>query len=543
MGATLFNRARRGPARVVSSTGELESVFADLQPGQTVYIDGTNAPYRTTEWLDIDVDGVTVIGSGIADLVIPADGADVGGFRVGSRAACRNVGIYGVGFNGNPSGQSEDSVRLHGILARNGAGLTLAGNRIRRTYPPSHGDGGCGISVHRSCTDVRIIGNRITETGDQGIEVAGRNIRIAGNIVRDCVAQAISCDVWDEGTDYTPQSVVVAGNVLGNIAEGSLTGISRNVPASGPQQPISISGNVGFGYHKSFCHIRGTEPLANLSIQNNTSIQETDGLQTPETTRFSGITVSCPVRNLAVRTNTFAGYSGRGVNLRSRVRNASVQGNTLDSTGQAGIRVAAGSEGQVTDNTVVDAGLAGIRLQDVADVTVTGNYVREPGRDGILIEGNEARAGHEVTDNFVVAPPAAHAGIHLTTGGIRVRGNTIRRNEGVGIREAATVDHNVYQDNHADGDDPWEIDSPTARVRGHTPPVDVHRHLTPDRPEGEITVEFDRRYTHPPQLSFGRRAGAIQGTSLRRDADGAYIGATVSVTDEERPVDVFVNGV
>lgn len=542
IGATAAHRALHGPATVVGEVGELESVFADLQPNQTVYIDGANAPYRTTEWLDIDVDGVTVVGPGVADLVVPADGADVGGFRIGSRRPCRNVGIYGVGFDGNPEGQSAGSVRLHGVVARNVTGLTLAGNRIRRTHPASHGDGGCGITVNRSCTDVQVVGNRITATGDQGIEVAGRNVRIAGNVVRDCVAQAVSCDVWDYGTDYTPRSVVVSGNVLGNIAEGSLTGVSRNEPPEGPQTPISITGNVGFGFHKSFCHVRGTEPLANVSIQDNASVQETDGLETPETTNFSGVTVSCPVRNLAVRTNTLVGYSGRGVNLRSRVTNAAVQANTLESPGQAGIRVAAGSHGQVTDNTVVDAGLAGIRLQDAGDVAVTGNHVREPGRDGILLEGDPARADHEVTDNFVVAPPAGHAGIALAAGGVSVRGNTIRRNEGVGIREPATVDDNVYRANHADGDDPWEMASPTARVRGHTPPVDVHRDLAPDRAEGEITVAFDRRYAHPPQLSFGRRAGAIQDASLRTDADGAYVGATVSVADAEGPLDVFVNG-
>lgn len=178
---------------------------------------------------------------------------------------------------------------------------------------------------------------------------------------------------------------------------------------------------------------------------------------------------------------------------------------------------------QPNQTVYIDGANAPYRTTEWLDIDVdgvTGNHVREPGRDGILVEGDAARAGHEVTDNLVVAPPAARAGIPLDAGGVRVR------------------------DNHADGDDPWEIASPTAHVRDHTPPVDVHRDLTPERPEGEITVAFDRRYAHPPQLSFGRRAGAIRDATLRTDGDGdgAYVGATVSVADAGGPLDVFVNG-
>ena len=50
-----------GNVTVVSTLDELQRAFDMLSSGDTIRISDENAPYRTTQWLDIDVDGVTVI--------------------------------------------------------------------------------------------------------------------------------------------------------------------------------------------------------------------------------------------------------------------------------------------------------------------------------------------------------------------------------------------------------------------------------------------------------------------------------------------------
>lgn len=66
-----------------TSDQELGATVDDLSPGRSIYIRAANVPYRTTQWLDIDVDGVTVVGPGIRTLVKPADDTNVGGIRIG----------------------------------------------------------------------------------------------------------------------------------------------------------------------------------------------------------------------------------------------------------------------------------------------------------------------------------------------------------------------------------------------------------------------------------------------------------------------------
>lgn len=104
-----FRRQPRFPSpdSVVTTREQLERTFENLAAGKTAWISDEGAPYRTTRWLDIDVNGVTVIGSGVRRLVMPADGANIGGIRIGHDGHCKNVEVHGVGYHGNPT----DSVR------------------------------------------------------------------------------------------------------------------------------------------------------------------------------------------------------------------------------------------------------------------------------------------------------------------------------------------------------------------------------------------------------------------------------------------------
>lgn len=538
----------RGDGAVtVRSTAGLHAAFDALAPGDTLYVSAENAPYRTTEWLDVDVDDVAIVGPGLSDLVEPAAGAAVGGIRIGHDTACENVLVTGIGFHGARDDQPPGAPRRHGIAVRDATNVTLAGNHLRRLGPLGHGDGGSGISVTRHCTNVRVVGNVIEDWGDRGIQLAGSGLLAVGNRLRVGLDRAISCDLWyPRETDHTAQHVLVSGNLMGEVREGSLTGVAHNTPVDERHGNVDVVGNVGFGAHKSFCHLRGPEPVRNVTVQSNTSTQETDGLETEETTQYSGVAID-PVggRNLTVRNNEFYGYSGHGVNVDGAVRDVAVQGNTLSRPGLTGVRIRRATDAQVTGNLVVEPAAAGIVLDEAGAVAVTDNAVRRTGGAGIHVTGSGGTAGHHVVSNVVTdagqgGDGGAAPAIHVCDRGVRVSGNTLRGHAGAGIVACSDAAGNVYEANLSDGDDPWAVTSPDARLRDNTPPVDVHRDRTA-APDGNVVeVEFDRSYARPPRLTFGRAAGAVGETAYLTDADGNFVGAEISVA-EGGTFDVFVD--
>jgi hypothetical protein len=539
--------AERGADRVVASSAALQAAFDTLSPGDTIYVSPENAPYRTTAWLDIDVDDVAVVGPGVPGLVEPVDRAGAGGIRIGHHRACENVLVRGFGFEGNREGQRDGAARLHGIAVRGADNVTLAGNDIRGTHPVRHGDGGSGISATRDCSNVRVVGNRVRDAGDRGIQVAGENVLVAGNDVVGCLDRAVSGDLWyPDGENYTVENCLVTGNLLGECAEGSLTGVAHNRPAEADYGTISIVGNLGFGHHKSFCHLRGPEQFRRVAVQHNTATHRTEELETKNQTRYAGVAVDAVGgRVLSIRDNSFHGYSGHGINVDGEVRNLALEGNTLTDAAVTGIRVRNAVGGMVTDNLVVGPGGAGIRVTDARDVRVGGNYVRRSGEAGIDVRGDGRLSGHELVDNYVLGagggggrsggPP----GIRVCDYGVRVRGNTVRYHSGAAVAECEHAGDNQYETNRADSDDPWHIGSPDARMRDNAPPVDIHRGRRPDA-DGTLTVTFDRAYARPPRLALGRRGGTVESVSYRTDDEGNVVAADLSV-DGDGPFDVFLD--
>ncbi|UPV75557.1 right-handed parallel beta-helix repeat-containing protein [Halorussus limi] len=534
-----------GDVTVVTTRKGLESAFETLSPGDTIRITDENAPYRTTQWLDIDADGVTVIGPGVRALIQPAESADVGGFRIGHDGQCSEIDIRGVGYHGTPSGRPKRTERLHAIAVRDATNVTVERSHIRRTYPVKHGNGGSGISVTHNCSGVRIVNNQIHEYGDRGIQLAGKRHVVFGNVVTNGLDRPIACDLWSsKGKNPTAQSVSIFGNLLGNSVQGSLVGIARNTSSSVSDGYVGIYGNVGFGTHKSFCHVRGSKPLRNVNVQNNVSLQKTDDLKTKQTTNFSGVAVDVSeIRNLAVKNNEFYDYSGHGVRVDSDVSDTSIQNNTLASPGLAGIRFVGGADSLIDGNLITDATKAGIRLEEATDTVVRGNFVRGAGTEGIAVGGSQSPTGNEIADNYVEnsgrRSSKSSPGIAVRDGGVRVRGNAVRRNDAAAIAEPAGVEGNVYEGNWADGDDPWRFASPASRVRNNDPPTGVHRGLSADSGT-EVSVEFDRAYSRPPKLAFGRANGGVEGVSYATNDDGNFVGATVTLGENDGTLDVFV---
>jgi len=548
--ATAPTPAATDSRTVVTTRAELESAFADLSPGETVHVSAANAPYRTTQWLDIDADGVTVTGAGVRTLVEPARDANVGGIRVGHTQHCRDIDIRGIGYHGNAAGQSDTATRLHGIAVEDATNVTLARNHVRGTHPRSHGDGGSGISVARPCSDVRVVDNRIHDFGDRGVQLGGTRIQVFGNVVTDGLDRPIACDLWNtDGQNRTARNVSVFGNLLGNSREGSLVGVAGNDPEPSNRGYLSIFGNVGFGFHKSFCHVRGPEPLRHVSVQNNVSRQTTEGLRTDATTRFAGVAVDVDsATDLAIKNNELYDYSGHGVRVASAVSGLGVQQNAIVDPDMAGIRLEGGTDGVVDGNRITRPGTAGIRLERTADALVRGNAVQRAGTVGIVAGGSGSESGMhtDIAGNRVVAngrqsdgsPPA----ILVRTSGVGIRGNTITEHGGPAIAEAGTAGNNLYVANRADGARPWRISSPTSVVRNHVPAVDVHRGVTAGDGSDTVTVTFDRPYARPPRLSFGRTGGGIRERTYDIDGEGNYVGATLVTRRTGATVDVFVDG-
>lgn len=532
---------------VVSTREELEAAFANLSAGDTVYVSGENVPYRTTEWLDVDVDGVDVVGPGVRTLIAPADGANVGGIRIGHHRRCREIDVRGVGYYGNPEGQRQSASRLHGIAIRNARNVTLTGNQIRGTYPRRHGDGGSGISVAQPCSGVRIFNNRITEFGDRGIQLGGSQHAVFSNVITTGLDRPIACDLWfSERENRTAQSVSIFGNLLGHSVEGSLVGVARNDENAPNEGFVGIFGNVGFGSHKSFCHLRGPAALRNVSVQNNVSRQETDRLDTEETTQFAGVSVDVDEgRNIAIRNNELYEYSGPGIRVKSTVTGLSVQNNNIFRPQLDGLRIAGGTDGIVDGNLVVRAGEAGIRLRRTANLTVSGNYVRAVGTAGIVEEGSIQGPSTDITGNFVTATGRASGssgpGILVDNTGIGVHGNVIKRHDGPAIAETHRGENNHYADNRSDGTQPWQITSPTSVVRDHSPPMDVHRHASTGPRSDTVWIPFERPYAEPPRLTFGRTGGGIQERRFTTDEEGNFVGVELTTVRDGETVDVFVD--
>jgi parallel beta-helix repeat protein len=526
-------RIRTMADSIVTTTSELESTFENLSPGETVFITATNAPYRTNRWLDIDVDDATVIGPGVRTLIKPTADANAGGFRVGHHRHCSNVTIRGIGFDGNPDEQSIFTKLCHGIVVKDAEDVTLTGNYVTRTHPyHEHSTGGSGISAEPESRNVRIVGNRIEDIGDRGIQVGGTRVVVARNVVTDGLDRSISCDVWRKGRHRQGKNIAVIGNVMGNNPEGSLVGIGGDDLTDGGGYVV-IADNLGFGHHKSFCHLGFEGEVRNVRIDGNVSVQE-------RRDDYSGISLDIEhADHITAVNNDLYGYGGRGINVTDGISDFVVARNRIRNVASDGIRIAGAEDGIVARNTISDTGRTGIILEDARFVTVEGNRLRNLERVGILAGGEET--AHEISDNHVrgfAAGERHDAGLLIQSEGNLVRRNRIYRSGGPAIVEGNGA-NNLYDGNWSDAKNPWHIGSATSSVRDHAPAFDVHRGVAIDG-EGHATVRFEKPYATRPKLSFGRVGGGVRGVSYRTTTDGDFDAVRLTVASPGSTVDLFV---
>ena len=530
------------PDTVVTTTEELERAFENLSPGENVWISDEGAPYRITQWLDVDVDGVTVNGPSVRRLVMPADGANVGGIRIGHNSHCENVEIHGVGYHGNPDGQRPSAKRLHGFVVRDATEVLLSGNSVTRTHPyHEHNSGGSGISVERRATDVSVANNYVYDVGDRGIQLAGDRIAVVGNTVVDGFDHSVALDAWVPDERHAT-NVSVRGNVMGGNPEGALVGASGGRQGSNVGY-FDISDNLGFGEHKSLCLIGFGQALRGIQIAGNVSVQS-------EKEQYSGVSLEIErAEDVAIRDNDLYEYAGRGIYVGGGIEDFTVSDNAIYDAGQSGIRVAGATDGVVRDNYVDGAARDGVLLDDARYVTVSGNRVRRVGGAGVASRNASELARHVIADNYLKEfggtgrADETSPGILVGDSGVNVRGNYVLQSGAPAIVEREGAGRNRYEDNWADGDgpNPWRIGSAMSAVVGHSPAVDAYHGLTPDGQGNAVQVEFEKPYADPPKLAFGRRGGGIRDVSYATDGDGNFVGATVTLTGRGGVVDLFVD--
>lgn len=521
---------------VVSTTADLERAFSNLSAGDTVYVG--SGTYRTTRWLDVNVDDVTIVGAGRrGTLVKPADGANVGGIRIGVGRHVENVRVSGVGFHGNDRTMDDAVKRLHGFVVADARNVTLRDCYATRTHPyHAHDVGGSGFTVRRQARDVAVVENHTEDVGDRGVQLAGSDVVVARNRLVDGFDRAIALDVrHPDGLKYYARNVSIVANVCRNNTDGSIIGASQGRSRRSGAGNYAIVGNVASERHRRLVYL-GIEQrdVSNVAVVGNT------GRQSRFTERRPGIYVSGGVSDVVVSGNSLADYSGRGIEIDTAGTGVVCTGNTVTNAGDDGIFV--GTAGATVTNNVVESPSGrGIDVLGAAAI-VSNNAVTGAGGDGVHLAS--ADAGSVVVGNVVDRSArrdrtAAEFRVEASNSVVGLNHVVARRGR-YALREDDDADGNVYVGNHFPRDgvdgrpgDAWHLSGAHSQAVGNAPPVGVHRRLAPE--DGTATVDFDRPYDRRPMLEVTTEEPALWGVDWHRE-DGQYVGATLSFVSPDGDV-------
>jgi len=445
----------------ISSASGLESIDATLSQGDTAYVAQPATPYRTSSWIDIDTQDVTVVfESRLAQdgnaIVKPADGADVGGLRIGTGGTTvTNVKVRKFGFNGNASTMTGSVKRLHGVIVENAQNVTVENGYFTNTHPyQSHNDGGSGITVRDLATNVSIYGNYIENIGDRGIQVAGKNINIFDNTNINGFDRGVSLDVLQpDGIQHQAKYVSVVGNYARGLSEGSGIGIKGELSDS----YLSIVGNVVEGTHRRCVQILDTK---RASVVGNVGFGGD----------INGIEVSNTGENIVVANNVLDGYSGDGIF--SDGAKSIIANNIINSPGQKGINTVNGI-GLTVNNLIKNASMEGIFVAN----TFSPQYIGH----NLLYKNDQG--GNSVPEISIAGSNAYIVGNHV-----------VSRGGSVSIAEQSGADNNhIVANTVPDDGNAWSIIGSNTRLKANKPThYDLDETLTGITGSGTFTSAVDR---------------------------------------------------
>jgi hypothetical protein len=488
--------------RVVRTLGDLQAIFSapsaggELAPGDSVLVTDDGAPYRTTQYLDIDVSDVDVHGRGQFPLVRPADGSNVGGFRVGANVPdteppASGVTISGVSFDGNPENQTANSggFAFGTYRARN---VELANCEARKTWPfREHNQTNSGVMIYDGTINYTVRGCEFLKVGDRAITASGAGGRIVNNYSRNGYDRMVSLAGAGGGATTT----TVANNVLRNNAEGSVIGVAGNNPAD----RLLIHGNQAFGSYRCLVTVQNLDTSSSntrILIANNLGIN--DGSGNPDNNRYPGIRIQ--QSNVKASGNYCVGNQGQGVHIRPESSSASVT--NVDVTDNH-------FEGCTEHGALIDTDVSDCRL---AENTFRDNNSNLTGISEIVVNGTD----NLITNNYI---PSTNGASPFEDGNAGSGGNNY-----VGNVSNVGTPRQLY---------------PPSDVRNNDPPVATARGETDGNSSGSITVGFGKKFTQRPRLVFGRTAGGIGDVSFTTDANGRIDGAEIDIGTAGGTIDVF----
>jgi len=346
---------------LVTTTSELESAFNNLSAGDSIQVAQPDAPYRTTQWLDIDTDDVTVgFESKFADsgepIVKPADGANVGGIRVGENATASHITIAGFGYDGNTNNQDSTVKNLHGILLeRKNAvkDVTIRDVYLTRTHPyHEHNSGGSGITIKDGVENYTLERIHVEDIGDRGIETQGNYGRIRGVFSRNGFDRVVATNVGNYGGSQGARYLTINGVVSVDNMEGSI--VKCEDGGSAESAHINVSNVVLYGDgHSAFAAVGNTRDVAvtNIVADHNQGDAATPTIECQSNT--SNIEVS----NVVSHTPDGAGALLQGTNI-------SLSNAQIYNAGKAGVS-SAGTDLKLNNVTIEGAGSDGVYLDAI----------------------------------------------------------------------------------------------------------------------------------------------------------------------------------
>lgn len=247
---------------LIDSVTKLENLDSNLSQGDVALVEQPATPYRTSSWIDIDTQDVTVAfesqwAKDGEPIVKPSDGADVGGVRIGNSTQADGVTVINFGFHGNESTMTGSVKRLHGVNVVDAKNFHIHRAAATKTHPyHEHGTGGSGISAGPNATDGRITQCFTDDIGDRGIQVAGKRVSVVGSTLINGYDRGVSLNANYSGSQTHAEMCMGMGNTAYNNSDGSgfgagqfctwvgNTAISTRRLMSKPQQSLVV-GNVG----------------------------------------------------------------------------------------------------------------------------------------------------------------------------------------------------------------------------------------------------------------------------------------------------------
>lgn len=520
-----------GRTVAVTSVAELEAAFADLQRGDRVYVYQPETPYRTQTWLDVDTSDVTVVAESTfaangEPIVKPADGANVGGIRIGTTGTAQRVRVSGYGHHGNTKQMADDALRLHAITVGAGArNVVVSGGYLTRTHPYNRHDvGGSGVSIRPGADAVQVERLRITDIGDRGIQLGGNRITVARNTIDDGYDRGVSMDVFppDDNWYYTTNTRIV-NNDIRTASNGSLVGVmgryaraDKNVPADEALRNVLVAGNRVTKGLRNGVKFAGLDPQTDeriavvhnviedhgkngvrfMSNGNGSPIGAVIANNTIRGVDLNGVRAETPGTVVANNSIVAAGTSGISVPHQhfdpadGHDHGVTVTGNDVRGVSEQGIAVAA-PHSTITGNRVDEAGGDGIDAAGT-ESTVVGNQVRQSGGIGILVDADRVLvAGNLAADSSAEAAEIGVRGSAVAVGSNLVRG------AGAGVVDTRGAADNHYVGNRVETDTPWDLTDADATAMANRPNPAGYGYLVTgaDGTTYEIGVDADGNVT------------------------------------------------